>query len=106
MIRFLCTLCAVLLWTTGCGGSEEATPGGYSALCNSSSDCDDDLECAAGVCTGACPGGNGDCAKFSSRSICVNRCFESCTDTSICQRLNGNLKCVLHAPSLGTCRVQ
>jgi hypothetical protein len=105
MIRTLCSLAVVLLWTTACGGSEEATPGGYSALCNTIADCADGLECANGVCTGLCTA-NADCAGFSAKSICVNRCFESCSDTGTCQRLNGNLKCILHEATLGTCRVQ
>ena len=105
MIRTLCSLAAVLLWTTACGGSEEATPGGYSALCTSTEDCSDGLECTSGVCTSLC-GSNADCADFSANSICVNRCFESCSATGTCQRLNGSLKCILHEATLGTCRVQ
>jgi hypothetical protein len=105
MIRTLCSLAAVLLWTTACGGSEEATTGGYSDTCSTTGDCAEGLECASGVCTGPCVG-NADCAMFSDKSICRNRCFEACSDTNMCQRLNGNLKCFLHEATLGTCRVQ
>jgi hypothetical protein len=105
MIRTLCSVAVVVLWITACGGSEEATPGGYGSLCNTIDDCSEGLECAGGVCTGICTS-NTECAQFSSRSICVNRCFESCSDTGTCQRLNPNLKCILHEATLGTCRVQ
>jgi hypothetical protein len=105
MIRTLCSLAAVLLWSTACGGSEEATGGGYSALCNTIEDCADGLECANGVCTGGPCTSNTECGEFSDKSICYNRCFDACSDTGTCQRLNGSLKCILHEATLGTCRV-
>jgi hypothetical protein len=38
--------------------------------------------------------------------VCVNRCFEPCADTGTCQRLDGELKCILFEATKGTCRVQ
>ena len=100
-----CWLVAVLLWATACGGSEEATPGGYSDVCSKNEDCEEGLECANGVCTGLC-GTSADCAKFSGNSVCVNRCFEFCTDSIPCKRLHPSLQCVQFNANMGTCKVQ
>src|SRR5689334_14557382 len=95
MIRTLCSLGAVLLCITACGGSEEATRGGYSDICTSSDDCEKGLECASGICTALCSS-DADCGKFSGNAKCMYRCFEKCKDSVPCQRLHPSLQCVLY----------
>ena len=107
------TLALLLVCTASCGGGEDATPGGYSDVCSSNKDCEDGLECAtgttagSGVCTGRCLS-TPDCAKFSANAVCVNFCFESCTDSIPCKRLHPSLQCVqssVQSGGTGTCKV-
>lgn len=108
MTRFVCAIGAILLLgVSACGGSEEATPGGYADTCSAGDDCEEGLECVASVCTTQCLS-DADCKKHSGSSICASnsRCYEPCNDTNVCKRFNPDLVCNQVAAQQGTCRAQ
>lgn len=106
----LALMACVLL---GCG-SDEASAGGYNALCKLSSDCDAKagLVCVGagvtkGICSSACAS-DGDCVVHGSDTKCVGAglgngsCYTECMDSVECP---GTHTCYMTATeAYSTCR--
>jgi hypothetical protein len=85
-----------------CGGDDAPSLGKYSEECKVTTDCEEGLECASGLCSVRCGTDSTQCTAIDSGSICLNDyCYIACTSTPSCP---DGLECRMVATPTGTCR--
>jgi len=87
-----------------CGGDDAPDLGKYSEECTITTDCEEGLDCASGLCTLRCAGSSAACMEVDSSgsSVCLNDyCYIGCLSTTTCP---DGLECTMAASETSTCR--